>query len=340
MDQPGDTLELAAEPGRSRRRRTIAPVLGYLFAAACLVWLFHDLDFGELFRSMTGIHWGWVALAIAFDILSYLCQGWRWELILRPVGRISALRATQAIYVGLFTNEILPMRVGELVRAYLMSRWMSLNFAAVVPSMVVERFFDGVWLAASVGVTVILVPLPTNLAQAADVLGMAVLAATAVFIYVVVRSREAGAARARGKLAERLPDLLGKLGRGLGEIGKSRYFYAALGLSSLPLLGQMLAYWLIMRAYGLRLSFWIGAVVLLIVHLGTTIPNAPANVGTYQFFTVVGLTLFGVDKNTAAGFSLVVFVLLTVPLWALGSLALSRSGTSLAVLRTELKRWE
>jgi hypothetical protein len=94
-------------------------------------------------------------------------------------------------------------------------------------------------------------------------------------------------------------------------------------------------FWLIMCAYGLRLSFSIGALVFMIVQLGTAIPNAPANIGSYQFFTVVGLTLFGIGKTQAAGFSLVVFALLTAPIWALGLLALAKSGATLYSLRME-----
>jgi len=67
-------------------------------------------------------------------------------------------------------------------------------------------------------------------------------------------------------------------------------------------------------------------------------PNAPANVGTYQFFTVVGLTLFGVEKTLASGFSVVVFVLLTAPLWVIGILALNRSGMTLTEIRNEINR--
>jgi hypothetical protein len=83
----------------------------------------------------------------------------------------------------------------------------------------------------------------------------------------------------------------------------------------------------------------VGAIALLVVHLGTALPNAPGNVGTYQFFCVVALTLFGVDKAVAAGFSLVVFVLLTAPLWAIGALAFSRSGLTLGRVRREAAAW-
>jgi hypothetical protein len=93
-----------------------------------------------------------------------------------------------------------------------------------------------------------------------------------------------------------------------------------------------------MRAYDLNLSFWAGAVVFLIVHLGTAIPNAPANIGTYQFFCVVGLSLFGVEKTLATAFSVVVFIILTIPLWVIGMIALSYTSMSLTEIRNEINR--
>jgi uncharacterized membrane protein YbhN (UPF0104 family) len=99
---------------------------------------------------------------------------------------------------------------------------------------------------------------------------------------------------------------------------------------------QALAVWFMMLAYGLRLPVLAGAVVLLIVRLGTAIPNAPANVGSFQFFTVVALGLFGVEKTVAVGFSIVDFAVLTVPLWLLGLLALTKSGLTVASLRKEV----
>ena len=77
------------------------------------------------------------------------------------------------------------------------------------------------------------------------------------------------------------------------------------------------------------------AIVLLVVRLGTAIPNAPANIGSFQFFTVLALRLFGEDKTAAAGFSMVYFFGLTVPLWILGLLAISRTGISLSTIRFE-----
>lgn len=325
--------------------KPLKQALGYFFAVICLLWVFHDIELGRLWRHLVDINWWWVAPAILFDILSYLCQGVRWQLLLRPIGNVSWVRTTQAIYAGLFTNEVLPMRVGELVRTYLISRWLSADFVSVLPSIAVERLFDGVWLAIGFGLTAMFVPLPKHLLEAGDLLGGIVLVATALLFYLIFRRSRAEArpdqepSATTGWRALRLiRSLVEHLAGGLRRIGASRYFYLAFGLSLAFVTFQALAFWLIMWAYGLKLSFWIGFVVLLIVHLGTAIPNAPANVGSYQFFTVVGLTLFGIEKTIATGFSLVVFFLLTIPLWVIGLWAFGRSGTTLAEIKVEINR--
>src|SRR5215510_12351841 len=84
--------------------------IGWLLAAAGLIWVLHDIHPSKLAGELAGIDWRWIALAMICDVLSYVVQAVRWQLLLRPVGKISLSHATQAIYVGLFTNEVLPMR--------------------------------------------------------------------------------------------------------------------------------------------------------------------------------------------------------------------------------------
>ncbi len=185
-------------------------------------------------------------------------------------------------------------------------------------------------------------PLPRDLLQAGDVFGLAMLALTAVLVYLLVRKAREPRPGPSGKLRRRGPgrwivDNLRKLEDGLRSIGFSRLSAAAFTVSFLILLFQTLSFWFIMMAYGLRLSFWVGGAVFLIVRFGTVLPGAPGNLGLYQLFCVLGLTLFGVDKTAAAGFSIAVYVLLSIPLWVLGLLALGRTGMTLATIKTKIK---
>jgi uncharacterized protein (TIRG00374 family) len=264
---------------------------------------------------------------------------------LQPVGKIGLLQAMQAIYAGLFTNEVLPMRPGEFVRSYLASQWMGASFVTILPSIIMERLFDGVWAAMGIGLAAIFAPLPEDLIDAGETFGVIIALIVALFILLVLRrprARRSARPESRGLLKwkplRRVAALFAQLREGLRETSRTKEFYLAFVLSLLFLAMQAITLWLIMIGYGLRLPLWVGVAVFVIVNLGTAIPNTPANVGSYQFFAVLGLTLFGVDKTSATGFSLVAFTLLTMPLLVIGFLALSRSGMSLAAIREELQR--
>jgi uncharacterized protein (TIRG00374 family) len=341
MESAMQTSESSTETQPSQSPSIWKSIPGYAIALACLLWVFHDVQVKELVESMKSMHWWWVVGAVILDTASYVCQGMRWSLLLHPIGRVSTVEATQAVYAGLYVNELLPMRVGEILRIYLASRKAQAQFSAVVPSVLVERFFDSVWLALAFGITVFAIPLPKYLIKSEEVLGFTALGATALFIYLVLAKRKPGPAAPDGVKRHWNPirwisGFLEKMAGGIRDIGRSRFFYSSFGISLLLLLGQMLAFWFVMRAYGLQLSFWHGAAVFLIVHIGTLLPSAPSNVGTYQFFTVVGLTLFGISKPLASSFSVIVFLILTIPLWVIGLLVFMRLGLSLKKFRKEI----
>src|SRR5712692_8688121 len=280
MNSPG--VEASA---RDVRRSRVKGALVYTFAAACLVWVFHDVHPRQLLATMSIANWWFVALAIFIDILTYVLQGVRWKLLLAPVGRLSTLRATQGIYAGLFTNELVPLRFGELVRAFLVSRWLLSRFTAVLPSMVIERFLDALWLAVGIGLAAIFVPLPKGLAEVGDALGGIMLLATLLFLGVVFRKKKEPKCTEPDSSPRVLRVLLRfgwQLACGLRDIGISYRLYLAALLSAGMLASQAFALWFMMLACRIDLPLGAAAIVLLVVRLGTAIPNAPANVGSFQ----------------------------------------------------------
>jgi uncharacterized protein (TIRG00374 family) len=231
---------------------------------------------------------------------------------------------------------MLPMKLGEIVRAFLISRWTSAKLSSVVPSILLERLFDGIWLGVGIIITILFVPLPRRLVEAGDVFGVAILVAVVTVTLLALGGRRPSSNNSTKK--ERFLTLVQNISFELRIASKTRGALLAFVLSLVLLLLQGFSFWFVMRAYGLDLSFLMGLAVFIIVHLGTLVPTAPANVGSYQFFTVLGLTLFGVEKATAAGFSLVVFAVLTAPLWVIGLWALGSSGLTFLQIRSELAR--
>ena len=87
------------------------------------------------------------------DLAVYVCHGWRWITLLGPVVRLRLWRTVQAIYIGLFANEVLPLRTGELIRCYLLAHWNSLRLSLSFASAAVERLIDGFWMLAAFLIT-------------------------------------------------------------------------------------------------------------------------------------------------------------------------------------------
>jgi hypothetical protein len=127
-------------------------------------------------------------------------------------------------------------------------------------------------------------------------------------------------------------------------IGRSGVFWIAFVVSAFDIIFHIAAFWIILIAYGINLPLITAAAILLFVFVGLIIPNAPSNVGSFQFLCVLGLLAFGVDKSSAGGFSMLFFILVNIPQVAIGWIMFSRSGESLhgikkrlAALRSSLK---
>jgi hypothetical protein len=303
----------------------LIPALAYAVSIASLVWVLHGVDLGTMWDDITSMHWGWVCVAVVSDIAVYVYQGWRWNLLLNPVAPSAVWRSVQAIYVGLFANELLPFRPGELIRPYLKAHWSKLPFSVAFSSVLIERVFDGLWLVAVLLVTTRFLKLPQQAVDLAYLLGAATGVAAVALGIVMFGKHHAHAAVRNTRWASKLRVLVDDL----HIIGRSPSFYAA-ALASLPyLLIQAVPVYALVQAYGLDLSIGSTLVVLIIWRLGTAIPQLPGNIGTSQAFLVLGLGLFGVDKTAASGLSFVTWGVITAPLVIAGSLALALTGGNL-----------
>ena len=148
----------------------------------------------------------------------------RWQLLLEPVGKINLLQAIQAIYAGLFTNEVLPMRPGEFVRSYIASRRVGAGFVTILPSIILERLFDGVWIAMGIGLAAIFAPLPEDLIEAGEMFVAVIALFVAFFIYLVLRrpsprrsGRQADRGLPRWKPLRAIAGLFKRLSEGLRD---------------------------------------------------------------------------------------------------------------------------
>jgi len=96
--------------------------------------------------------------------------------------------------------------------------------------------------------------------------------------------------------------------------------------------------WALMKAYGLDLSFWVAGGVMTVVRFATVVPNAPGNVGLFQFACVLAMGLFDVERTDAKTFSFIMFFALTLPLLLGGALATALTGVNLGQIHAHARR--
>jgi glycosyltransferase 2 family protein len=259
----------------------------------------------------------------------FFIQGLRWTLILAPVAKLGVLPAARAVFVGLFASEVFPIRAGEVIRCYLVSRWTELPFSVSLASVLIERLFDGILMWVGIQYALRSVHVPRNIELAADGLGAFVLAGVVVLGLALFRPRLKHERMPEGGWRKRWFILQ----EDLALIGHSWYLWAAL-LATIPyLLLQVVPVYILFGEYHFDLSFGTALALMMLIRLAAALPQAPATLGLFQLLTREFLELgFGISPNESARFSLVLWAMIKIPILISGAIGLAVTGTKISEL--------
>jgi uncharacterized protein (TIRG00374 family) len=332
-----------ASPEGKIRSRVFAGIT-IVLSLACLAWALHGVSWRELGEEITKLDLRWVAVAALADILVYLIQGYRWALILRPVGAATTWSAVRSIYVGLFSNEVLPLRAGELIRCFLLARWSEIPTSVTLASALIERILDGIILIVGLFFSLnYLRHLPLSHGRARAI---TILSDGSIFLSALVLICGALVAVAMFWRQQALDALLNArmfswvhvFIEDLHLIGHSRYLYFS-ALASVPyLLIQVVPIYAVMQAYGLGETSWTSAAVLMVLlRFGSVVPQAPGNIGLFQVISTLALTMFGYQDALARRFALILWSVVTLPLLFVGFVFLVATGAKMGEIHREAK---
>jgi uncharacterized membrane protein YbhN (UPF0104 family) len=308
-------------------------ILTNVVSVLCMYYVLSGAHIHLIWGEIRRMHWAWASLAIVFDIVVYLLQSWRWHLILMPVENVTFWTCVRAIYIGLFANEVLPLRAGELIRCFLITRWCTVPLSVSFASALIERIFDGVWLMGCFFVTLSLVELPHVLERAGYILGIIIFIAAVILGFGMYAKRQS----IDLFFGFSFPAWFTTLVEDLHLIGHSRYLYLAFFASGAFLLAQIVPIYAVIRAYGLKLDLpWTTSFAMMVLlRLSSVVPQAPGNLGLFQGIAFRTLTLFGVYGAVAKRFSLILWAVVTLPLILVGFLMLLITGINMTHLHRQ-----
>ncbi len=136
---------------KKNQSRRIAVLASALLSLIILVALGIRLDWNGLVNELSRMHWGYIPLLVALTLATFWVRALRWRHLLPNGTEVSRISLFEATLVGFTATFIFPLRVGEVIRPWALSRWQPVKFSTGLASVVTERAFDALSLMVLVG---------------------------------------------------------------------------------------------------------------------------------------------------------------------------------------------
>lgn len=327
--------------------RRIVP--GLLVSVICLAVVFYFVDLHKLGESLRLADYRLIAIAMLFSFAWLGVRGLVWRSLLQE--KASYRQVFLAINEGYLLNNLLPFRLGEVGRAFLLSRTAQLDFWQVLSTILIERTLD-VTLVAGMMLTSLAVVMSSLYAQASGVTytGQAALASGGLMLvglgmlYLLARNRQSALALFE-TISRRWPGIkrlggnaLVALLDGLAILTDGRRFLVALGWMGLNLLVATVQYYILMLAFIPAAQPLWAVFTLAAASLGVAAPSSPGNIGVYEAVVLGALSVFGVNSALILAFALTAHMIQYLVTGVLGIYALGQDGESLLHLYSQVRR--
>lgn len=286
--------------------------------SAVFLWLaFRHVAIEDLRAALETVDMRWAWLFI-FALAAFCWfKAVRWSVLLESVGNTSPRQLVAPVIVGYAATTLMPMQMGELVRAYVASKVLGIRVAAALGSIALERLLDILVLLAIVTILLIAGAHPNaSFGRAAAWLLAPTVLAFAIIAFLVLMPHKARSILRQ--LCQLLP----------GKSRQSLYYQLEAALSGVAAIGRPAAYlrivltsvlqwsfmlacvWISLRAVGLHLPITATLAVLAATLLGMSLPSGPGYVGTIQVAFVIALEPFGTSHAIAMAASFFFHLLL------------------------------
>jgi uncharacterized protein (TIRG00374 family) len=309
-------------------------VITGLALGAVFLWIsLARVNAGELIAAVRAADPSWILPFVASLAAFCWFKAARWSVLLAPVVRSTANRLIAAVVVGYAGTTLMPMQMGEIVRAYMVSRTHGIRMGAALGSIVLERLLDVLVLLAIVAIVLQSgAELDSSLGRASVWLFPLSLLALALLAFLVLLPRAARtgwqwlAPAIPGQFHKFLLDQLEAIASGTAAIARPGTYVRIFLASALQWACMLACAWMSLYAVGLQLPVTAAMAVLATTLLAMSLPAGPGYIGSIQVAFLVALAPFGISPGLAVAASLFYHALLCGPLLLAGTLYLAVAG--------------
>ena len=293
-------------------------IAGFGISLVFLFLIFSRIDWIVFLDTLERIYVPWLFIALAFTAIAIMGRALRWNLItgLKINHYPYFWRAASIGYLG---NIIYPVRTGEILRIYTISRSAKIPMGQAISSVIVDRIADGI----SMGLFMLLVIAQNSInvpggKAVTCVIGL--FAVSTILVVVFVHWGDKGRNLIMGlgdsrfyRLKQKLLLWYNQAFEGMQVLRNKKRIVVIGFLGMFIFIIDSIVVWFIIMAFGWQLPFFAAITLAVFIEAGSSLPSAPGYIGIFQIACVLALKIYSVDESSAVAFS-VVFQLLTFTL--------------------------
>ena len=298
-----------------QQKKTLYLVIGIIISVVLLWVLFRDIRFAELVDALKGANYWWLIPNIILIVVTMYQRAYRWHFMVLPIKRLRFSKLLASTCIGFMANNVLPLRLGEFVRAYSLSHEQEgVTKSASLATIFVERMiFDLVALLFIFGLVVSQseLALSDDMKQGLKIVVGLALIGIAFMLLLAVRADSTGRILSKYlfflplTLREKVHGLVLKFSRGL-EFLKSIKSVIMVALHTMIIwfllgISNIFVFW----AFGFDIPLEASVVLLVVVSISILIPSSPGFVGVYHAGAVWSLEQYGIGRAEALSCAIV-----------------------------------
>lgn len=306
-------------------------LVGIAISLFFLFMLFRKIDFNQLRQAFTTLQWRYLFLSVFITFISYSLRAIRWHYLLLPQKKAAPRNLMAATIICYMANNLLPARLGEIIRAYVLAEKENLETSSVFATLVLDRLFDGFSVLVILVITFFTVQLPPGMGKvqgglvSGGYVTLALYIAVIVFLVFLKRSTNATLKLVAtllkpfpSNLSSTIIPLLGSFISGIRLTSKPGELLALLISSTLIWVTAIWPIDFLLKAFNINLPITAAMFILVFLVFAVMVPASPGYVGTYHAACMYGLMAFNVSKEQALSVALVIHAVNFFPVILVG----------------------
>ncbi|OGC76574.1 MAG: hypothetical protein A2Z27_00620 [candidate division Zixibacteria bacterium RBG_16_50_21] len=316
-------------------------IFGIMVSAVFLYLALNNVNFGEMWVSLKGANYWYVIPYSAFIIFGMWVRAYRWRFMTDHIKKITLRSLFSSTMIGFMAINLLPARLGEVVRAYSLGAKENISKSATFATIILERIFDLIALLALVWFTLVFFPTPDEVKKVGYLTLILIAAILMVLYFLKTKTRptldvlEKPFMFLKLSWRNKAKELFEKFATGLTILVDFKTLWLVVLISVLLWFATALSNYLIFLAFNIQPPIYASFILLIFVAFGISLPSSPGFIGTFQFACVLALKFFKIPESTAFSISVVLWVGNFLPVTLIGLYYLKKEHFSLKRIQTE-----